>query len=337
MQPFHVQLEQDFTAMADRQHVVACSSGTSSLHLALETLREQYKWEDGDEVIIPDYTMLACPRSVSLAGLTPVFVDCTNELVMDVELLNQAVTLKTRAIMAVHIYGRRCQMNVITNWAKSRGIQVIEDLAEAHGVFPHESTDAACWSFYKNKIVAGEEGGAVAFIEAGQAKVAKSLRTLGGSPENNYYHRPRGHNYRLADCLAEKILQSLYNFGPNKDKRELLWKVYDAQSFSERQTGRLEPQAKWVYDLWIKGMDWLEQDRVIERLLKEGIAARHGFKPMHMQAEYKKCRKVVNPKAKGPNSVTMSKETIYLSLTPGHVTKEQIELSARLVKEVLKN
>mgnify|MGYP000263818837 CR=1 FL=1 len=99
----------------------------------------------------------------------------------------------------------------------------MEDRAEAHGVdFGDYIPDAACWSFYRNKIVAGEEGGAIAFKNPRHASVAKSLRSLGFTTSHDFYHVPRGHNYRLANCLAQLVLSSLANVDANLAKRRQL-------------------------------------------------------------------------------------------------------------------
>ncbi len=155
-------LESEFGRWVGVENVVACSSGTAALHLALESLQLQA----GSEVILGDFNMIACARAVTLAGLKPVFVDCCDDLTMDPDLVRSRCEVdggKAEAILATHIYGRRCDMKEIHSVARDYDLFVVEDLAEAHGVHPHVDTDASCWSFYRNKIVAGEEGGAVAF------------------------------------------------------------------------------------------------------------------------------------------------------------------------------
>ena len=107
MQP-HEQLEQEWAAFNDLDPagMVACSSGTAALHLALEALQLQ----PGSTCILPDFTMIACARAVTLAGLVPVFVDCGDDLLMDMALTPQACGEKTSAVMIVHIYGRQQSM-----------------------------------------------------------------------------------------------------------------------------------------------------------------------------------------------------------------------------------
>ena len=189
--------------------VVACSSGTAALHLALEALKVR---PFGSEVVVPDFTMVACARSVVMAGLMPRFVDCDKTLLMDDGDPFGNVTVEPySAFMGVHVYGRRLDMDWIHSVVNSS--PVIEDMAEIHGVNPHPDTEAACWSFYRNKIIGGEEGGAIAFKEKDVATYARQLRSLGMTPSHDFIHHPRGHNYRLANSLAERILLAVEGYG----------------------------------------------------------------------------------------------------------------------------
>ena len=153
------QLEEKWGEFIGNPNVVVCSSGTSALHLALETLRAvdlKTFWECRD-VIVPDFTMIACARAVTLSGARPIFVDCQREnLLIDVDKMKKAITPGS-IIMPAHVYGRRCNMPFISSMAAEHSCKVVEDMAEIHGVDPSPFSDAACWSFYRNKIIAGEE------------------------------------------------------------------------------------------------------------------------------------------------------------------------------------
>lgn len=328
MKQAYEQLEEEFGKWTGCPNMVACSSGTAALHLALESLKAVYGWKDGAEVLVPDFTMAACARAVVMTNLTPVFVDCCDDLLMNCKLLTGEIIDRSKVLMAVSIYGRKFSHSCLDEYL-SYGGYVIEDLAEAHAVKPHKDTSAVCWSFYQNKIVAGEEGGAVAFSDSMTMSTAKCLRSLGFRPNQDYWHVPRGHNYRLANCLASKVLDSLHLYSKNKIDRDLLWKEYAAQDFGPRCSSRGEPDAKWVYDLKVDGMMWGDQDRIVAALKGAGIAARHGFKPMHMQPEFKHCKYVGSG-----NSVKCSQETLYLPLTPGKVTSGQIEQAASIIKSM---
>jgi len=188
---------------------------------------------------------------------------------------------------------------------------VVEDLAEAHGVIPHPDTDAACWSFYKNKIVGGEEGGAVAFKNPEHARLARRLRSLGFNDEHDFNHYPRGHNYRMSNAHAKLIIGSLNYYPVAIQKRREVERLYEeACPVAWRQPERDVP---WVYDLRIRGMSSEIQDRVVRGSNKEGITARHCFKPMTRQLEYREGI----PRLVENNADRLSREVIYLPIRPG--------------------
>lgn len=304
----------------DPQGIVACSSGTAALHLALEAMR----LPQGSQVIVPDFTMISCARTVMLAGLQPLFVDCKDNLLMDFGLIPPC-SPSLKALMVVHIYGRRWPVEWLPpTW----GIRIIEDLAEAHGVKPSKQTNAACWSFYKNKIVAGEEGGAVWFKDLEHAALARQLRSLGFTEAHDFNHIPRGHNYRMSNAHAELILFSLRNYEDNLEVRRRIESVCERECPLPWRMPRRD--APWVYDLRIKEMTSVQQNEIISALKGVGVQARHAFKPMSQQPEFSCCRAVGPERQWG--SCMAAKEVIYLPLTPGQVTEEQIVSAFKILR-----
>lgn len=326
------------------EQMVVCSSGTAALVLALEAMQLPL----GSRVLTPDYAMIACPRAVTVAGLVPEFVDCKSDLTLDVagcysRLPGEAQhNHRISAVMPVHVYGRSCDMSAIADLAGKYDLRVIEDLAEAHGLPPHPNTDAACWSFYRNKIVAGEEGGAVAFKDRKHAHRARMLRSLGFTADHDYTHIPRGHNYRLANCLAELILTSLVRVKENVARR---WNQYDLwDSACPVEWMMPLPEQPWVYSLRIPGLSSEVQDAAVRALRKRGIEARHGFKPCRLQTEYGWVTDIRNPKyaqRTGQNvegeeweSDRASREVIYMpvdSLVTNTEAQDVFDLIALMV------
>lgn len=310
----------------DPAGMVVCASGTAALHLALEApcLRVD-RFGNPVVVLVPDYAMVACARSVTLAGMIPVFADC-----LDYNLnLNPGDMARWDygVAMAVHNYGRSCQMNVISQEARSRGAAlIVEDLSEAHGLLPHPQTDAACWSFYRNKIIHGEEGGAVWFRNHDWAARARSLRSLGFTEEHDYRHIPRGHNYRLSDCHAELILSSLRDGHKNLDSRRRVEAWYDEFIPAEWKQPRRD--FPWVYDLRIRGVGTAQQDMLVRGLREQAIEARHGFKPLSWQPEYA----TEDASVWNPQALLASREVIYLPLYP-EMGRED---TRRIMREVTK-
>lgn len=333
MQPFE-QLEHEWAHWNDLNpaEMVACSSGTAALHLALEALELPL----GSHVLVPDFTMIACPRAVTLAALEPVFVDCDSSLLLDTGLLyddkpRRSVEKLADCIMVVHVYGRRCNMENIVDVSADWECPVVEDLAEAHGVRPHSLTDAACWSFYRNKIVAGEEGGAIWFRDPKRAELARSLRSMGFTEAHDYTHRTRGHNYRMSNLHAKPILRSIQDWGHNVfgpgGRREIEAWYEEACPVEWRMPAR---DAPWVYDLRIPGMSSEVQGRVVTELRAEGIEARHGFKPMHEQEEYRGCQRVG-----GEQADMASREVVYLPISPGKTTREDCRRAFEVIRRIV--
>jgi len=278
----------------DPKGMVACASGTAALHLGLEAL-----YEESGEIAVPEFSMIACARAVVLAGLNPVFVDCKDDLLID----NFKIPIQVQDVMYVHIYGRICNTE-----ERETSRFIVEDLAEAHGITPGTTTDVACWSFYKNKIVAGEEGGAVWFRDSNLADKARQLRTLGFTDQHNFLHVPRGHNYRLSNVHAELILKSLDEFAANLEKRTIVESWYE---FLTPEEFRMPPRSiPWVYDLRVPGMTYSKMDSIVQTLNQEGIAARHSFKPMSMQGEFGKFG------YSKLNAYRLSNEVMYFPIYP---------------------
>jgi len=278
VQPYQ-DLEHKYGQWIGNPNTVACATGTAALHLALEALC----LPPGSEVLVPEFTMVACARAVTMAGLVPVFVDCDpTNLLVSPKAYSQHIGPRTRAIMVVHIYGRQCDMVGVSTLAAQHNLAVVEDLAEAHGIAPHPASTAACWSFYRNKIIAGEEGGMVAFKQQAHATKARQLRSLGFTPDHDFKHIPRGVNARLSNCHATLILGSLATVEDNLTKRTQVCNWYD----------QLVPPAYhqppravcWVYDICLPSET--NTSLLVSKLNTAGVAARLGFKPMSEQPEY---------------------------------------------------
>ena len=295
--------------------MVAVNSGTSALHLACEVLvklRPRYF-----SILIPEFTMVACARAASMALLRPKFIDVGNDLLIsdsNEESYNQV-------IMPVHVYGRQCKFDSYLNG------DVIEDLAEAHGIQPNPKSFAACWSFYKNKIVRGEEGGAVWFREREGADLARKLRCLGFTEQLDYWHIPRGINARMSNLHATPIIQSLSQVDSNLRRRREQVHLYDSLIPSNWRMP--ERTVDWVYDLRIPGLTGSLQSKIVSNCIKNGIPARHGFKPLSKQIEYQEAGYAT----KSLNAERLAIEIIYLPLGP-EFSDQDITKMAGVFKQI---
>lgn len=318
MEPYEL-LEQEW-AKANRLPevgMVVCSSGTAALHLAFEGLC----LPRGSQILIPEFTMIACARAATLAGLRPVFVDCRSDLTMDPEDVEDKLTPLTSAILMVHPYGRMCDRSKIKRIAEESRLFMIEDCAEFHGGPLYEDgdriADALCWSFYQNKIVSGEEGGAVYFSSQSSAGIARLLRSQGFTESHNFSHIPYGHNYRLANSLAEPIRESVRQFPENVSGRmETAQKLAGLFRFHDPDQKRVHvlyrpEDIPWVFPIEVQGTaigaDGI--DSFVRDLNEQGIPARCSFKPMSQQTEYRGHYKHLK-------AYQASRSIFYLPLSP---------------------
>ena len=185
---------------------MAVCNGTVALHLALVALG----FGKGDEVILPTYTMIASAFAICYTGAKPVFVDADKDSWnIDINKIEEKITERTKAIMPVHIYGKMCDMDAITKIAREHNLYIVEDAAEAHGVFYKGSkagsfSDIAAFSFFANKNITTGEGGMVVTNNENIYKQAKYYKnvcfpTAGG---RNYTHDNIGFNYRMSNLVA---------------------------------------------------------------------------------------------------------------------------------------
>jgi dTDP-4-amino-4,6-dideoxygalactose transaminase len=198
--------EQEFAHFCGARFAIGVDSGTSALQLALLAAGVG----PGDEVITVPFTFVATVAAIEYTGATPVLVDVEpNTLTMDPELIQDAITKRTKAIVPVHLYGQPADMTGILSLADRYGLHVIEDAAQAHGALhrgrPVGSLGfAGCFSFYPGKnLGAAGDGGAVTTNDEEVARKIRMLRDWG--TETKYVHLLKGYNFRL-DALQAAIL-----------------------------------------------------------------------------------------------------------------------------------
>src|SRR5207248_6674703 len=198
MGPKVAELEAELARACEVEHAVAVSSGTAALHLALLALGIG----EGDEVLVPAYTFPATANVVALAGAKPVLVD-VDPVTMNIDpaAAAQRLTPKTKALLAVHLFGRPARLEELPD------VPLLEDAAGALGA-EHRGRACGglglvgCFSFHPRKVVTTGEGGAVTTNDDALAERVRSLRHHGWSPSNAYDDMPAGaYNYRLSDVL----------------------------------------------------------------------------------------------------------------------------------------
>lgn len=179
--PFVQKFEKKFAEMHKQKYGIACNSGTSSLHVALEALKEKYSWDQNSEVLVPAITFIATSNAVMHAGMKPVFVDVDSRTYnIDTKLIEEKITENTVAIMPVHTFGQPCEMDSIVKIATKYGLKIVEDCAEAHfAVYKGQpvasfSNIAGSSTYVAHTITTGI-GGVITTDDTNLAEIARSL------------------------------------------------------------------------------------------------------------------------------------------------------------------
>ena len=173
--PFVQKFEKKFAEMHKQKYGIACNSGTSSLHVALEALKEKYSWDQNSEVLVPAITFIAT------AGMKPVFVDVDSRTYnIDTKLIEEKITENTVAIMPVHTFGQPCEMDSIVKIATKYGLKIVEDCAEAHfavykGRPVASFSNIAGSSTYVAHTITTGIGGVITTDDTNLAEIARSL------------------------------------------------------------------------------------------------------------------------------------------------------------------
>jgi|SRR3990167_8764954 len=280
--PFVEDAERAWADYCGTKYAVATTSGTTALTLALGAIG----LKPGDEVIVPEFTMVATAFAVSYHGATPVFVDCGDDLNIDVSKIEEKITSKTKAIIPVHIYGRMANMNKIKELAHDYGLYVIEDAAEAHGASMGGKKagswgDMGCFSLFANKIITSGEGGFVTTNDERLYHQLKHLNRMAFDPHHTFLHKKLSYNFVMTNLQAAVAKAQIENIGEILAKRKQVAEWYD-EKLGELVIPRPEGSVNWMYDIVVP-----ERDKLMVHLQENGIESRLFFKPMSMQPPYK--------------------------------------------------
>jgi dTDP-4-amino-4,6-dideoxygalactose transaminase len=318
--------EESVAAYLGVEHAIGLASGTDALVLALRASNIGV----GDEVIIPAYTFFATAGTVMSVGAVPVFVDIdpvTYEI--DVAQIKDRITPKTKAIIPVHLYGHPADMDPVLELARSHGLKVIEDNAQAFGAtYRGKKTgsigDIGCLSFFPTKnLGAFGDGGMVVTNDAALAERMRMLRTHGW--RKKYYSEEVGYNSRL-DALQAAILQAKFPHVDSwNDKRRAIARRYSEQLAPLGVT--VPSECEWgrhVYHLYIICS---QRRPELQAFLKErGIASEVYYPlPPHLSIP---CRKFGYREGDYPYAERASQETLALPLYPELTQAQQDEVIA---------
>lgn len=333
--------EENFARYIGTKYAITTSNGTTALHLAIASLGIG----KGDEVIMPDLTIISCPDAVIYTGATPVVVDV--EPVhgnIDPTKLEKQITQKTKAIMVVHLYGHPVDMDPILAIANKYNLPVIEDAAEAHGALYKGRKVGSlgavgCFSFYANKVITTGEGGMVVTNDETVYEKAKLLKDLAHKPGHRFFHEMVGFNYRMTNLQAAIGVAEIEQLDTYVQRKRTMAKTYTTLlqdiPFLELPTEESwATSTYWMYSLMVTKNSPITKDQLRIQLKEHGVDTRDFFYPLHLQpalTELGFCKKV-----SCPVSVDLSARGFYLPSGLA-LTREQIHQVSEAMHTIFNN
>jgi len=285
--PDVAQFEKDFAAFIGTEHCVGVNSGTSALHIAMLLLDVG----PGDEVVTTPFTFVATSWAISYVGAKPVFVDIDDATFnIRPDLIEAAITPKTRAIMPVHLYGHPVDLDPIMVIAKKHNQRMVEDTAQAHAATYKGKTvgsfgDISCYSFYPGKnLGACGEGGALLTNDEAMAKRGRALREHGSSVR--YYHDEVGYNYRMEGIQGAALTIKLKHLATWTAARQRVARRYhELLADTPLQLPREAEWAESAYHLYVVRHPRRQELMKYLQANKVGCALHYPL-PLHLQKCY---------------------------------------------------
>src|SRR2546429_764303 len=332
--PFVAKFEEDFAAFCGASYAIGVGNGTESVWLSLLARGIGA----GDEVITAPMTFMATAEAISFCGAKPVFVDIDERTyTLDPNLLERAITRRTKAIIPVHLFGQAADMDPILEIARRHGLPVIEDACQAHGA-EYKGRKAGslgicgCFSFYpgKNLGALGEAGAVVTNSEELTNKI-QMLRDHGQAKK--YYHALVGWNARMDGIQGSALRVKLKYLNKGNESRRAHARAY-SQNLAEIAELVLPTEAEYarhVYHLYVVRLQ--NRDRILQEMAQRGIACGiHYPIPVHLQEAY---RFLGHTKGSCPVAEQCAEEFLSLPMFP-ELTAEQIQFVSSGVKAELK-
>ena len=286
--------EASFARFIGVDHAISVCNGTCALHLALVGLGVG----PGDEVIVPTLTYVASANAVTYCGATPVLADAEPvSMNLDPARIEALITPRTKAIIAVHLYGHPADMDALADIANRHGIALVEDAAEAHGASYKGRTvgsigRVAMFSFFGNKILTTGEGGMLTTNDAELAARLRLHRGQGMDPKRRYWFPVVGYNYRMTNIQAAIGLAQLEKVDEHLEARQRVRRWYDerlADLSSWLHPPTVHPWAHhsfWMYTVLLSSSAPCTRNELMARLEADGIETRPVFYPMHVMPPY---------------------------------------------------
>ena len=322
------EFEKAFAEYHGIPNAVCTTSGTTALHLAMLTLGIG----EGDEVLVPTFTYIAPVNSIRYVGAEPVFVDCDEETwQMSVAETERRINNKTRAILAVHVYGHPCRVNELKSLADKHGLFLIEDCAESlgsriDGRLTGTFGDISIFSFYGNKTITTGEGGMLISSDATLAERAYHYRGQGLAKNREYWHDVIGYNFRMTNICAAIGLAQMERIESVLQEKQTIAMLYEKHLAGVLN---IQPCAEncfhsyWMVTVLLNKGD----DRSLLRahLSEHGIETRPAFYPAHTMPMY------IEEIEKYPVAESIGRRGMNLPSYPG-LTEQDIEFISGCIR-----
>jgi dTDP-4-amino-4,6-dideoxygalactose transaminase len=331
--PFVTRFEEEFAVYCESQYAIGVGSGTEALWLALLAMGVG----PGDEVLTVPNSFMATAEAITYCGAKPVFVDVDERTyTMDPARLEQAVTPRTKAIIPVHLFGQPADMDPILDFARQRGLYVVEDAAQAHGAAYKGRKigtlgDAACFSFYPGKnLGAFGEAGAVTTNNHDLQEKISILRDHGQI--RKYHHTMVGWNGRMDGIQGAILRVKLRRLERGNQLRRSHAAHYDEglQSVEEVRIPFRASNVSHVYHIYAIRVQ--ERDEVMRLLAEKGIGSGvHYPVPIHLQPAYSSLGYQLGS---FPIAERCAAEFVSLPMFP-ELTPAQVEMVIQAVKEAV--
>ena len=300
--PFVKKFEDEFAKSVNKKYAISVTSGSSALEAAISAL----DLKKGDEMILPTFTIISCVTPLIRLGIVPIFIDsCADTWNMDVSQIKDKITSKTKAIMAVHIFGLPVDMEPLIKLAEEYRLLSIEDTAQAIGLEykgrPCGSFgDISTFSFYPNKLITSGEGGMIVTDNEELAERSRSLRNLCFQPAKRFVHDEMGWNFRMTNLQAAVGLAQLERLSESVIKKRWIGKKYqenlkEVENLIQLPLQRTEyaENIYWVFALVINDKtSFSGAIEVMNELKNCGVGSRPFFWPLHEQPVLKDIKSI---------------------------------------------
>jgi dTDP-4-amino-4,6-dideoxygalactose transaminase len=284
--------EQEFAAFQDAKYAIAVTNGTAALEIAMATLGIG----TGDEVIVPDFTFVATASAVLSVGALPVLVDVTPDTYcVDPVLVEQAITPRTKAVIAVHMGGHPADLDALSEICQQYHLRFVEDSAHAHGSEWKGRKvgaigDIGTFSFQSSKLITAGEGGMVITNDPELARLARSIHDCGRLPDEWFYaHFHYGSNYRLSEWQGAVLRAQLARM-PNQAtlrRKNAAWLDRELAKIPGITPQREDPRCSfnghyaYIFHYDPHYFSEVPPERLIQALNAEGVPTQASYPPLH--------------------------------------------------------